>query len=233
MAKMFIHNPYRMSETNQSDTELFETSEESEGVESSTSTTEEVSDNATTDGEESDSLDLDESPVKEKATSAKEQADKQVEAWIARVVTGKADVSEIPHKWLKDKVETHLSALDKTPAITELIDKKFAEKHANEEFQTMKRELNASKLTAGQKAELQAEYKENLELGLPKNVALKKAIKAAAVNLGPDLSEKRRAMGTPVSGRPVKIEKEAGSHADLPKDPKERVKYYQNLRKGM
>lgn len=222
-----------MSETNQSDTELFETSEETEGVESSTSTTEEVSDSTTSASEESDSLDLDESPVSEKATSAQEQADKQVEAWIAKVVTGKADVSEIPHKWLKDKVETHLNALDKTPAITELIDKKFAEKHANEEFQSMKRELNASKLSSGQKAELQAEFKENLELGMPKHIALKKAIKAASVKLGPDTADLRRKMAVPTAGRVVREQKDAESHADLPKDREERVKLYQAMRKGL
>jgi len=229
---MFIHNPYRMSETNQSDTELFGTSEESEGVESSTSTTDEVSGNATTDSEESDSLDLDESPVKENATSAKEQADKQVETWIARVVTGKADLSEIPHKWLRDKVETHLSALDKTPAITELIDKKFAEKHADNEFQSMKRELNASKLSANQKAELQAEFKENLELGMPRHIALKKAIKAASVDLAPSTDELRRSMAVPTAGRPVKDSRDADSYDQLPKDPKERLKALEAQRRS-
>lgn len=232
MAKMFIHNPYRMSETNQSDTELFDTSEESEGVNSSISNTDDVNGNVTTDGEESDSLNLDESPVKENATSAQAQADKQVEAWIAKVVTGKADLSEIPHKWLRDKVETHLSALDKTPAITELIDKKFAEKYENDEFQTMKHELNSSKLTAGQKAELQAEFKENLDLGMPKHIALKKAIKAASVNLAPSTDELRKSMAVPTAGRPVRESGDIESFENLPKDPKERLKALEAIRKS-
>jgi hypothetical protein len=101
-------------------------------------------------------LDLEDEKIDKDTKSAQEKAaEKQRQAWLLKVIEGKAAVEDAP-KWLRVSLATELKALEKASSIDvdAKIDEKFKQREAQREFQQLKATINELELSTEQKDEL-------------------------------------------------------------------------------
>jgi len=123
-------------------------------------------------------------------TSKQEDAKQaQLDGVYKKVKLGETSLDNLNKRqeWMKPYLEARLEAesqkekKSKELDLDALLDEKLAAKEAEQRFQEMKSSLNNSDLTANQKAEISAEYKELRADGVSKDKALAKALKIAGV----------------------------------------------------
>lgn len=180
----------------QVDGELFDTKDPESGSDAASTTKE---DEETSKGEESEeALDLDEGTA-----SKEEQKQKQVDTWVKKIESGDASLDDLKkhQAWLKPLLEEKLNKTAEADSKAEeldveaIVDKKIAEKEDLREFKSIKADLNSTKLSGKQKAELEAEFKDLRSMGFNRVQALEKAMKIAGVKT--EVPSSRRSKMTP------------------------------------
>ena len=130
-----------MSDPNHADTELFETTDLSEGGNDTVSTTD--------DAEETTVV------VEEnKKDDADARKQKQVNVWKFRVETGEANLDDAP-AWVAREIESQKKAKKQDVDIEELVEKKVRKLNSENEFKALKKELKSYKMDAQSKEVLQ------------------------------------------------------------------------------
>ena len=183
------------------------------------------------------SLESDDAPKKEqgKSSVAEENRQKQIATWAARISSGERELSEIPHKWIRDAVSSKLTGAkpETAPAgvdIEAIVERKLKMEMEAKAFTEFKTELEQSGLSKAEKVALQSEWQELISMGVPKYNALRKA--AAIVGIDPDAKKTehlRRNMTLPRSSR-FAIEDKVIDPLKLPE--KKRMEYYEKIRTG-
>jgi len=168
-----------------------------------TETVEGSQDTQESEGETEDNglnLETDE-PQVDKLSPAEENAKRQEEAWLNKVILGKAQVEEAP-KWLQNRLNSRLEATNKVPATEELIEKALAKKEAEREFKARQKQI--PKLTPQQAKELNERFNALRPAG--KVVALNAALDAMGLSQKIREAEERGVakgrMSLPKSGQP-------------------------------
>lgn len=92
----------------------------------------------------------------DKLSPAQEQAQRQEEAWLLKVTSGKANVEDAP-KWLQARLNSKLEATDETPDIEAVVQRSLAKEREDAEFKDLQSQIPA--LTQSQADELQERYK--------------------------------------------------------------------------
>lgn len=170
-----------------------------------TSEAETVEDTQDTNGEgESEDtqvqLETGESEV-DKLTPAEENAKRQEEAWLSKVISGKAQVEDAP-KWLHGRLEARLEATNKVPETEEVVKQVLEREKEAQEFKSLQGQI--PKLTAAQAKELQDRFNALKPAG--KVVALKAALDAMGLSQKIKEAEQRGVakgrMSLPQSGQP-------------------------------
>lgn len=181
--------------------------------------------------------DLDLSDEEEKVDKAKEQRDKQVDAYVNKALKGEIDLDSLPKelKWLKGPVEAKLAELNITPDVEAIVEKKLTERLEKQTFQQMKEKLGGLKLTPDLKKELSSEFKDFRSAGLSSAQALTKALKVVQIDLNNEeeaIQERRDAMQIPKGGGPARGEAELTAESVVKiKDPAKRLAALEKLRK--
>lgn len=137
-------------------------------------------------------LNLDKEVVK---PTAEQQLAKQIDVYTQRVVDGNMSLDDFPPelRYLKGPVQRKIDSMTKEPEIDEIIDRRLAKARGNEKFNALKVEIEGAEFTSAQKRELQAEFDENIEDGLPKHRALAKAMKLVKAGMSSKtLNQQRR-----------------------------------------
>jgi hypothetical protein len=167
----------------------------------------------------------------DKPSPAEEQAKRQEEAWLNKVISEKAKVEDAP-KWLQARLNARLEATGKTPETEEVVKKVLAQERENQDFQTLQNQIPT--LTASQAKELQERFAELKPLGKVK--ALKTALDLMGLSSKVKEAEQRGAAkartSLPKSGRPsVRVSDQAvgGVPLDVIHDDK---KWNEMIRKG-
>lgn len=154
-------------------------------------------------GESEEELNLDNNSDEkvEKLSPAEENAKRQLEAWYAKVVSGKAKVEDAP-KWLQKGLNSRLESIGSEVDIDQKIEATLAKKEEEQEFKKLKSAI--PRLTKAQANEL------NQRFAKLKPIGKVEALRTALDLMG--LSEKMReaerrgiAKGRtsiPVSGQP-------------------------------
>jgi len=169
-----------------------------------------------------------------KKPSAEQQAQKQVEAWTLKVINGDVDVNELPKdvKWLKPSIEKKLAMSQKEPEINDLVEKAVAKKADEDAFLKLKSSLNDLSLNKEQRSDLQVEFAELLQAGLPKSKALRKALKIVGATTVEIDEVKRANAALPKAGNAEvrdDVELTNENHADIPSE--KRVELYEKIRR--
>jgi hypothetical protein len=181
----------------------------------------------------SNSIELDGESKQDTAKPGKEvQEAKQVEAWTAKVLAGKASLDDLSGdlSWLKPKVESNLDKLSSSaPVLEKLVEKKFAEKEETQKFNTLRSQLNEVNTTKTQRQIIEAEFKDFKSAGLPQSKALEKAMKIAGVDPSSESAELFKSA--------ARMPKASNYQQSLPKSLKEmnssdRVAEYEKMRKS-
>lgn len=126
---------------------------------------ESVEDTQHTDGEgesEDAELNLNDDTQVDKLTPAQQNAKRQEEAWLNKVVTGAAEVSEAP-KWLHNRLNTRLETLEEAPQTEDVVRKVLNQELQAQEFKTLQSQI--PKLSSLQAKELQDRFSELKPLG--------------------------------------------------------------------
>lgn len=191
-----------MSDDSQVDGELFNTDTEdtdnTAGGESNSN--EQDTDSTAEEIEEELDLNKEEKPALSKG---EQERQKQLEVWTSRIKNGERTIDELPAnlKWMKPLLQERFKTV-KEPSLEELVEKKLAEREDAQKFALLRENINSQRLTATQKKELEAEFKEFVRLGLPKSKALEKAARVVNVDLTQEVDETlRKAMQLPPLGR--------------------------------
>jgi len=183
--------------------------------------TDEIADTEATDTDKEsdeqgqDTLDLEETEQdKGKAEIAKE---KLVSDTVKKIKSGDKTLDDIPkdQAWLKQLAEAELGVNESED---DIIDRKLNEREATKKFDSLKKELNVTDLTADQKSTLKGKYKSLRDKGLSKLDALEMSMEIAGVDLEEAMVDSKRyaaRMRTPGSytrseGDPESTEKNEG-----------------------
>jgi hypothetical protein len=142
-----------------------------------------------------------EEPKVDKATPAEENAKRQEEAWLGKVVSGKAEVEDAP-KWLQGRLNTRLETINKIPETEEVVKKVLTQEREAQEFTDLQKQI--PKLTPLQARELQDRFAELKPLG--KSKALRTALDLMGLSQKIKDAETRGVakgrMSLPKSGQP-------------------------------
>ena len=164
---------------------------------------------------------------------------KQIDAWLGKVLNGEATVDDLPKnlQWLKTPILKELKKLEAIPDVESIVENKLREKEEAQEFAHLKAKLAVMDLTKSQKAELSAEFKDLAGAGVAKAKALVKAMKITGIELDSkdrDTEELRRAMAIPKGGAAPKDSDDRDPENILKKysSSKDRVAHWEKLRKG-
>jgi len=206
-----------MSEdTTQTDSELFDATDESESGSDAESTT--GDEETQSEGEEI------------KHTKAENERQKQIDTFTRRVKSGEITIEKIPHQWIKDEVAKAL--IVKEPDVSELVKKAIKEEKETEKYATLREKLNEANLTDVKRQKVTQEYQDLLDAGLSKAKALEKAILIAGVKLEDD----RFAARIPKIANKADPEsniKESLAEGEVPGgSADERINVYEKLRKN-
>lgn len=205
-----------MSTNSHSDDELFEPSEN-----------EELADQASTNGDDElfePSDDVEERTEKPEKSTADEVREKSISAMQAKIDAGTMTIDDLPpnQKWMSSHLRP-ANVVDIEKIADEAIERKFKEREEERLFQERKNALNALDLNPKKKEVVLREYEEFRSLGIPKSVALEKAMKIAGLS-------QRQSLGAgplPYLGSYAQPVDEA-----MPKNPEDRVKRLEALRKS-
>lgn len=142
-----------------------------------------------------------EEPTAERLSPAAENAKKQEEAWLSKVISGKAQVEDAP-KWLHARLEARLEATNNVPETEEVVKKVLEQEREASEFKALQGQI--PKLTATQAKELTDRFNSLKAAG--KVVALKAALDAMGLSQKVREAEMRGVakgrMSIPSSGQP-------------------------------
>jgi antitoxin component HigA of HigAB toxin-antitoxin module len=159
-------------------------------------------------------LEIDEKVAKQ--TPAEENAKRQEESWLNKVITGKADVSDAP-TWLQGRLNARLEATNKTPETEEVVKKILAAEREATEFKSLQSQI--PKLNSAQAQELQERFAKLKPLG--KVEALRTALDLMGLSSKTKEAEMRGIakgrMSLPMSGQPS-VKKSGQSVGGVPLD---------------
>lgn len=213
-----------MSNEYQEDSELFE-------AEQSDDSSEENSD------DESTTLSIDKDKQGEEIKTDKKSVEqaKQIDAFTKKVLSGELDLENLPERqqWVKPYIEERLATLetakDLDAVVEEKLEAKLKAKDDADLFNRKRDELSKLKLTAQEKAEIEAEYKDFKSV-FPPGVALEKAMKVVGLKADDDVAALRQAMALPKSGHIQRQEPEV--NPTQLKSIDQRIEMYEQLRGG-
>jgi len=200
-----------------------------------TSEDESVEDTQDSDNAEGESEDtqvqFEEEPQTDKLSPAEENAKRQEEAWLGKIISGKAEVSDAP-KWLQGRLDSRLEATNKIPETEDVIRKVLEKEREDDKFKELQTKI--PKLSPAQAKELNERYKTLRPAG--KVVALQNALDAMGLSEKVREAEMRGItkgkMSLPVSGQlPVRKSEQAvgGVPLDVVHDDK---KWNEMVRRG-
>lgn len=214
--------------------QLFDTKDPDTSADAESTTTGQETESV---GEEIKELDL-ETDVKKNLSKAEVERQKQVDVWYSRIASGEATLDQVPadQKWLKPLITSRLDAVSKTPDIERLVEQKLAERDDRAKFASLKETLKHTKLTALQRKELEAEYKDFRGDGVRPSKALEKAMRIVGVEFDRETApeELRQAMRLHPTGQRLRTDSsdaltDPESFKKLPET--ERLKKLEELRK--
>lgn len=169
-----------------------------------TAETESADDTQTTEegeGESGSKLDLNADEKVDKLSPAEENAKRQEESWLNKVVSGKAEIDDAP-KWLHPRLSARLEATEKVPETEEVVKKVMAQEREAQEFKAL--QATIPRLNAIQAKELQERFASLKPLGPTK--ALKTAMEIMGLSGKVKEAEARGIakgrMSMPQSGQP-------------------------------
>ena len=138
----------------------------------------------------------------DKLSPADEQAKKQEEAWLLKVASGKASISDAP-AWLQKRLNTRLEASESQPDTEAVVRKVLEKEREDAEFKALQAEIPA--LSQAQATELNERFKTLRPAG--KVVALRAALDAMGISQKVKEAEQRGIakgkMSFPRSGQPA------------------------------
>lgn len=150
--------------------------------------------------EEQVQLEID-GPQADKLSPAEENAKRQEEVWLNKVISGKAQVEDAP-KWLHGKLNARLDTAAKVPETEEVVRKVLEKEREAQEFKDIQGQI--PKLTPAQAKELQDKFAELKPLGKAK--ALRTALDLMGLSSKVKEAEMRGVakgrMSLPQSGQP-------------------------------
>lgn len=152
---------------------------------------------------ESEELNLEtEEAQVDKLSPAEENARKQEEAWLNKVISGNAAVEDAP-KWLQGRLNKRLDAVEKAPDTEEVVRKVLEKEREDAEFQERKSQI--PKLTPAQAKEFTERYNQLRPAG--KLAALNTVIELMGLSQKMREAEQRGIakgrMSLPRSGQPA------------------------------
>ena len=137
----------------------------------------------------------------DKLSPAEEQAQRQEDAWMLKVTSGKAKVEDAP-SWLQGRLNNKLDVVAKTPDTEAVIRKVLDKERSDATFKELQSTI--PKLTTAQANELKERYKALRPAG--KVAALQASLDAMGLSQDLSESEERRIakgnMSLPRSGQP-------------------------------
>lgn len=122
-------------------------------------------------GESKEELNLATDEKGSKPTPAEENAKRQEEAWLNKVISGKANVEDAP-KWLHGRLNARLEATTKVPDTEEVVKKVLNQERENAEYKALQQQIPP--LTERQATELREKVARFKPLG--KTEALRTAM---------------------------------------------------------
>lgn len=168
----------------------------------------------------------------DKRTPAEINAQKQEDAWLTKVTTGKANVEDAP-QWLHARLNARLEATNNVPETEEVVKKVLEQEREAQEFKNLQAQI--PQLTEAQAKELQERFNTLKPAG--KVVALKAAMDAMGLSQAVKEAEARGIakgrISLPVSGQPPVRRTEqiiGGVPADVITDDK---KWREMIRQGI
>lgn len=194
------------------------------------------------DGEQAQDEDLDlETEVQESKPDPSALKQKQLDAWLGKILNGEAAIEDLPKnmQWLKVPLLKEMKLLEAGSTIEKVVEEKVYEKLKAQEdertFAQLKARVSVMDLTKAQRAELSTEYKDLVLGGMPKAKALEKSIKIVGIKL--DFAEMqndelRKLMAIPKGGQAPREfdKKDPDNILKKFKTSEERVKYWESLR---
>jgi len=171
-----------MSTNSHSEDELFESSEN-----------EELANQASTNDDDElfeSSEGVEESTEKSEKSTAEEVRDKSIAATQAKIDAGIMTIDDLPpaQKWMSSYLRP-MNSIDIEKIADEAIERKFREREEARLFEEKKNLLNSLELSAKKREVITLEYNEFRTLGLPKSVALEKAMKVAGLSQSEKLGD--------------------------------------------
>jgi hypothetical protein len=161
-------------------------------------------------------LETDEAEVG-KLSPAEENAKRQEEAWLNKIIAGKAQVEDAP-KWLHARLEGRLNATVKLPETEEVVKKLLEKEREAQEFKALQAQI--PKLTPVQAKELTDRF--NTLKAAGKVVALQAALDAMGLSQKVKEAEMRGMakgrMSFPQSGQPSVRKPEQATIGGVPMD---------------
>jgi len=184
------------------------------------------------DPEDASTTDLDseeskESLFDEEVTEADRQREKQIRVWQQRLNAGEVELSDIPHKWIRDAMVV-TPKVDKD-TLQEAVAKALAEEKAKERFMAMRNELVKANLSKVKQQAISQEF-EDLRQYMSDDKALEKAMRVVGVDSSESqrLKALRESAALPMAGY---TKAENGPEEDIMSKPeKDRLAEYENIR---
>jgi hypothetical protein len=181
-----------------------------------------------TDSEQTEELNLDseddsttEDTSASEPTPAEKSAKQQEDSWYAKVVAGKADVTDAP-SWLQSKLNNRLNSTPKEEDLDRKIEEKLRQKEEQLQFKALLSTIPV--LSKSKAADLKAKFQEFKPLGSLK--ALETALALTGIKTDDSKREARGRMSLPPSGRPV--EKNNSDVLSIAKDEKKWQQFARN-----
>lgn len=113
-------------------------------------------------GESETELNLKTDEKVEKLSPAEENAKRQEESWLSKIIDGKAELEDAP-KWLHNRLNSRLEQQTKTPDTEEVVRKVLEKERETSEFTALQKEI--PRLTSAQAKELQERFDKYKPLG--------------------------------------------------------------------
>jgi len=119
-------------------------------------------DSGDAEGELTEEIRLETGEKEVKLSPQEENAKRQEDVWLNKVISGKAQVEEAP-SWLQKRLTARLEATGQVPETAEVVKKILTQEREAQEFQDLQKQIPP--LTAGQAKELQEKFAKYKPLG--------------------------------------------------------------------
>lgn len=163
-------------------------------------------------------------------TAAEQNAKKQEEVWLGKVISEKSNVEDAP-TWLQSRLNARLEAMNKVPETEEVVRQVLAKERDAQEFKTLQAEI--PKLSPAQAKQLQDKFAELKPLGNVK--ALRTALDLMGLSQKMKEAEQRGVakgrISLPKSGQPA-VRKSEQSVGNVPMSVVEDNKAWLNMIKN-